>query len=104
MFLIYLLLYLIKPPNSHRHKKSHGSAFLRQGAAVFGAGTTFYFVINLASYIINMDCVGPVRNINAFLALLFTILQVCFLDFKYLVVNVSCISDVSNYLVSKTEP
>jgi len=75
VFLIYLLAYLIKPPNSHRHKKSHGSAFLRQGAAVFGAGTTFYFVINFASYIINMDCVGTVRNVNAFLALLFTILQ-----------------------------
>jgi len=75
VFLIYLLVYLVKPPHSHRHKKSHGSAFLRQGAAVFGAGTCFYFVINMASYIINMDCVGPVRNINAFLALLFTILQ-----------------------------
>lgn len=74
-FLIYLLAYLIKTPHSHSNKKSHGSAFLRQGAAVFGVGTCFYFLISLASHILNIACVGPIRTINSFLAVVFTLLQ-----------------------------
>jgi len=75
LFLIYLLVFLTRPPRSHSHKKSHGSAFLRQGAAVFGIGTCFYFVITLASHIINFKCVGPIRTINSFLAIVFVVLQ-----------------------------
>ena len=44
-FMIYLLVFLTQPPRSHPNHKSHGSAFLRQGATVFGAGTAFYLVI-----------------------------------------------------------
>eukprot|EP00092_Neocalanus_flemingeri_P015108 GFUD01016321.1.p1 GENE.GFUD01016321.1~~GFUD01016321.1.p1 ORF type:complete len:518 (+),score=114.00 GFUD01016321.1:44-1597(+) len=75
MFLIYLLVYLTRPPRSHSNKKSHGSAFLRQGAAVFGIGTCFYTLITLASHILNFNCVGPIRTINSCLSIVFITLQ-----------------------------
>jgi hypothetical protein len=43
-FLLYLLLHLVYPPNSHANVKSHGSAFLRQGAFVFGVGSFMYSI------------------------------------------------------------
>ena len=47
LFLLYLLVFLTQPPRSHQNKKSHGSAFLRQGAVIFGVGSLLYFIFNL---------------------------------------------------------
>ena len=47
IFLLYLLVFLTRPPRAHQNKKSHGSAFLRQGAVIFGVGSLLYFIFNL---------------------------------------------------------
>ena len=47
IFLVYLLVFLTQPPRAHQNKKSHGSAFLRQGAVIFGVGSLLYFIFNL---------------------------------------------------------
>jgi len=80
LFLLYLLLVLKKPPNSHSNKKSHGSAFLRQGATVFGFGTAVYLLFTIISYISDFECVGSVVTINSILALIFVILQTFMID------------------------
>ena len=47
VFLLYVLVFLTQPPRAHQNNKSHGSAFLRQGAVIFGLGSLLYFIFNL---------------------------------------------------------
>ena len=47
LFLLYLLVFLTRPPRAHQNRKSHGSAFLRQGAVIFGVGSLLYFIFDL---------------------------------------------------------
>ena len=58
MFLLYLLTFLTKPPRSHQNKRSHGSAFLRQGAVVFGVGSLLYFLSHLVTHVLDIECSG----------------------------------------------
>ena len=55
-FLIYLLVFLTKPPRSHQNRRSHGSAFLRQGAVIFGLDT--------AGHIVHYECVGLLKLVT----------------------------------------
>ena len=58
MFLLYLLTFLTRPPRSHQNRRSHGSAFLRQGAVVFGVGSLLYFISNLVTHFLDIECSG----------------------------------------------
>merc|ERR1719203_2197515 len=52
LFLLYVFIYLIRSssiPRIWSHHKSHGSAFLRQGAIVFGLGTVVYALVEFTS-------------------------------------------------------
>ena len=78
-FLLFLLLHLVHHPTSHAHVKSHGSAFLRQGAFVFGVGSFIYHLLEFTTYFIidlHPNCVDILHTFNSFLAILFVILQV----------------------------
>jgi len=77
-FLLYLLLHLVHHPSSHAHVKSHGSAFLRQGAFVFGVGSFIYHLLEFTTYFIidlHPNCVDVLHTFNSFLAILYVVLQ-----------------------------
>jgi len=77
-FLLYLLLHLAHPPHSHANIRSHGSAFLRQGAFVFGVGSIAYHVLEFTSYFIidlHPNCMDVLHTVMSFFSILFVILQ-----------------------------
>ena len=77
-FLLYLLLHLVYPPNSHANVKSHGSAFLRQGAFIFGVGSFIYHLLEFTTYFIidlHPNCMDVLHTVNSFLSIIFVILQ-----------------------------
>jgi len=77
-FLLYLLLHLVHPKNSHANIKSHGSGFLRQGAFVFGLGSFMYHLLEFTTYFIidlHPNCMDFLHTFNSFLASVFVILQ-----------------------------
>ena len=63
-FLIYLLVFLTKPPRSHQNRRSHGSAFLRQGAVIFGLGSVLFFGLDTAGHIVHYECVGLLKLVT----------------------------------------
>jgi len=78
LFLLYLLFHLAHPPNSHANIRSHGSAFLRQGALVFGLGSFTYHVLEFITYFIidlHPNCLDVLHTINSFFSILFVVLQ-----------------------------
>ena len=76
MFLIYMMVHLSKPPRSHQHRKSHGSAFLRQGAIVFGFGSVILFTMDSAAHTVNFECTGTLRTVTGFSTIIFFVVQV----------------------------
>ena len=76
MFLIYMMTYLSKPPRSHQNRKSHGSAFLRQGAIVFGFGSVILFTMDSAAHTVNFECTGSLRTVTGFSTIIFFVVQV----------------------------
>ena len=79
VFLVYILIYLSRPPHSYAHIRSHGSAFLRQGALIFGIGSFAYHSLEFITYFIidlHPHCMDVLNTVNSFLSLLFVILQV----------------------------
>ena len=78
-FLIYLLLRLVHHPNSHANIKSHGSAFLRQGACVFGVGAFMCHLLEFTTHFIidlHPNCMDFLHTVNSFLSIIFVVLQV----------------------------
>ena len=113
MFLIYVLVHNRINRRSHLKGKSHGSAFIRQGAFVFGSGALSIAAMALATLLFNENA-GTLRIVNAALSLTFVVLQVIILLSFFIRNNVtmetnetnekfSLISDVGNNFVSKTQ-
>jgi len=78
VFLLYILLYLSQPPHSYAHIRSHGSAFLRQGALIFGIGSFLYHSLEFTTYFIidlHPHCLDVLNTVNSFLSIIFVILQ-----------------------------
>ena len=60
------------------HIRSHGSGFLRQGAAVFGVGSFIYHLLEFITYFIidlHPNCLDIVHTVISFLAIIFICLQ-----------------------------
>lgn len=83
VFLVYILVYLTKTNTEDvrtwPNHRSHGSAFLRQGAIVFGLGTLVYATLEFISFfqvLPESACYDIVHPIVFFLFAVFTILQV----------------------------
>jgi len=74
MFLIYVLVHNMINRRSHIKGKSHGSAFIRQGAFVFGSGALSIAAMALATLLFNENA-GTLRIVNAALSLTFVFLQ-----------------------------
>jgi len=81
IFLVYMMIFLTRPPRSHMNRKSHGSAFLRQGAVIFGAGSVIFFAMDSASHSVNFECIGSLRTTTGFFTIIFYILQIIAITF-----------------------
>eukprot|EP00088_Acartia_fossae_P065240 TRINITY_DN8043_c0_g1_i2.p1 TRINITY_DN8043_c0_g1~~TRINITY_DN8043_c0_g1_i2.p1 ORF type:complete len:570 (+),score=103.47 TRINITY_DN8043_c0_g1_i2:59-1768(+) len=80
IYLTSLLLYFSGETHSRHCTHSHGSAFVRQGAFIFGLGAVIYTILDflttvLSSRVQDSLCHSPVNTFNAVLLLIFIILQ-----------------------------
>merc|ERR1719334_1931735 len=80
VYLSTVICFYASPRHSALHTKSHGSAFLRQGALVFGFGSSMYTMMEFVSAELSngaesSSCHETLREVNALLLMVFILLQ-----------------------------
>lgn len=73
---LYILVYLAPSPSRAQHSHhSHGSAFLRQGAVLFGSGMLLHTILNFMELVSFPSCLSWVQLASRLLSIVFVVLQ-----------------------------
>jgi len=86
LYLAAILCIFSKEEHSRHCSHSHGSAFVRQGAVVFGLGAVLYTLLEFLSSVLsnrvkNSECHSTINTLNPFLLLIFIVLQMLMVVF-----------------------
>jgi len=80
IYLVLILAHHSRPAHAQQHPSSHGSAFLRNGAVLFGIGSLLYTFLNFIGSVLSEGAEGStchylVHRLNSFFLSTFVLLQ-----------------------------